>query len=73
MTKAQIAAVEKALGLKVPPHYRAFLLNFPPGLHKPNAKDGKQWQWLGADHGLFHTVRSFVEYNRSVRGLAYYS
>ena len=67
MVEPQLQEIESRLGITLPPRYRALLLDFPPQLFKPDAKEGTEWAWMGEDSGLFHTVASAVAYNQSVR------
>ncbi len=60
----KISAIEKELRISIPQHYREFLLEqFPSELFFPEAPDNDRWKWLGPDHRLFHTARSFIAYN----------
>lgn len=64
MSRERIDAIEETLGVRFPSHLSDFLLrDFPPELFFEDAPDNDDWEWLGPDHAMFHTVRSYVAYN----------
>ena len=64
MTTEKIAVIEKILDYSFPKCLRRFLVKeFPSRLFHADALDNDEWDFLGADSELFHTVRSYIGYN----------
>lgn len=57
-------AVEAEIKCNIPEVFKEFLVaKLPKDLFFEEAKDNDEWEWLGADHQLFHTSRSMIAYN----------
>jgi hypothetical protein len=66
MTEAEVAAVETELGVRLPRHYRRFLLEYPQALIDTKLDLG--WvQEAPADRQLYNKAARLVALNRDVR------
>ena len=64
MTEADLARIEAELGLRLPGHYRAFVLDYPPGLREARFEHN---QASAAESLLLDDPQLLIDLNKGVR------